>query len=197
MSAFSSLMTDEISVLKQDGERIDNIKASVQTNKIFIDRSDVLIESGDLIQRIMSNGGEETFTVIDPGFHEKFHGIDAHYQMSVKKLGIPEAKKAVQSITYNISGANARINQNSTDNSINISNASSEVIEHLDAIRAEINRLVSDDAEKTSANEIVTAIEEQVNSGSPSKTVVSTLLKGLPAVGSISSLGSFIMSWFQ
>jgi hypothetical protein len=197
MSALSGLMTDEISVLKQDGSRIDNIKASVQTNKVFIDRSDVLIESGDLVQRIMSNGGEETFTVIDPGFHEKFHGIGAHYQMVVKKLGIPEAKKAIQTITYNITGANARINQNSTDNSINISTASPEVMEHLNAIRAEINRLVSDEVEKTSANEMVTAIEEQVNSGSPSKAVVSTLLKGLPAVGNISSLGSFIMSWFQ
>ena len=197
MSALVSLMTNEISVLKQDGKRIDNIKASVQTYKIYIDRSDILIESGDLIQRIMSNGGKETFTVIDPGFHEKVGHIDAHYQMSVKKLGIPEANKAVESITYNISGENARINQNSTDNSINISNASPEVIERLGAIRAEINKLVSDDAEKTSANEIVTAIEEEFNSGSPSKTVVSTLLKGLPGVGRISSLGSFIMSWFQ
>ena len=145
----------------------------------------------------MSNGGEETFTVIDPGFREKFHGIGAHYQMVVKKLGIPEAKKAVQTITYNISGHNARINQNSTDNSINIATASPEVLEHLDAIRAEVNRLVSDENEKSSANEVVTSIEEQMNSGSPSKAVVSTLLKGLPSVGNISSLGSFILSLLQ
>ena len=142
----------------------------------------------------MSNGGEETFTVIDPGFHENFHGIDAHYQMVVKKLGIPEAKKAVQNITYNISGHNTRINQNSTDNSTNIVTASPEILEHLDAIRVDINRLVTDENEKTSANEVVTAIEEQVNSGTPSKAVVSTLLKGLPAIGSISSLGSFILA---
>jgi hypothetical protein len=190
-------MTDKISVLKQDGTRIDNIKASVQTNLIFTDRSDVLVESGDLIQRKMSNGGEETFTVIDPKFHEKIHGIGAHYQMEVKKLGIPEAKKAVQNITYNITGANARINQNSTDNSINIAVTSPEVLEHLSAIRTEIDRLITDNNEKTAAKEVVTAIEEQVNSNSPSKAVVSTLLKGLPSVGNISSLGSFILSWFQ
>ena len=47
MSALASLMTDEISILKQDGSRFDNIKSSVQTNKISIDRSDVWIETDD------------------------------------------------------------------------------------------------------------------------------------------------------
>ncbi len=96
---FKDLLTDTISLLKNNGERVDNIQSSVQTNKIFIDRSDILIEPGDLIQRNMSNGGEETFQVIDPGFHEEFHRIPAGYQMRVKKLGLPEAKKAIQSIT--------------------------------------------------------------------------------------------------
>ena len=58
----------------------------------------------------MSNGAEETFLVIDPNFHEELFGMQAHYQMKVKKLGLPEAKKAIQNITYNISGNNARVN---------------------------------------------------------------------------------------
>ena len=117
---FSNLLTDTVNVLKENGEIFNGIKASVQKSKIFIFRSDILIESGDLIQRIMSNGAEETYSVIDPGFNEKFNSIPAGYQMDVKKLGIPESKKAVQHITYNISGTNNRINQNSTDKSVNI-----------------------------------------------------------------------------
>lgn len=90
--SFSSLMKDTVSLLKKNGEKTDGIKASVQKRKIFIDRSDVLIETGDLIQRKMSNGGEETYEVIDPGFYERHGSIAAHYQMDVKKLGLSEAK---------------------------------------------------------------------------------------------------------
>lgn len=98
---FSDLMTDIVSLIKKDGARVDNIQSSVQDKKIFIDRSDILIESGDFIHRKMSNGAEETYEVIDPGFHEKFHGIPAGYQMRCKKLGLPEAKKIIQETTYN------------------------------------------------------------------------------------------------
>lgn len=90
--SLSSLMKDTVSLLKKNGEKTDGIKASVQKRKIFIDRSDVLIETGDLIQRKMSNGGEETYEVIDPGFYERHGSIAAHYQMDVKKLGLSEAK---------------------------------------------------------------------------------------------------------
>lgn len=194
---FSDLMNDTVSVLKQNGQSIDKVQASVQKNKIFIDRSDFVIDSGDLIQRKMSNGAEETYEVIDPGFNEKFHGIPAHYQMDVRKLGIPEANKAVQNITYNVTGPNARINQNSVDNSANVIFINPQVSEHLEAIRSEISRLIQKESEKVAAYEVVNAIEEQFKTGKPSKTVVSTLLKGLPAVGSIASLGSFILSCFK
>src|SRR5690606_32571719 len=139
--SFDELLTDTVQVLKQDGQIITNIKSSVQKDKIFIQRSDILIETGDLIQRSMSNGAEETYKVIDPGFHERFHGIPAGYQMDVIKLGLPEAKAAAQHITYNISGTNNRINQNSTDNSINVVSSNTEIQEHLKALRDEIERL--------------------------------------------------------
>lgn len=194
MSIFSELMTDTVSVLKQDGSRVEEIQASVQKNKIFIDRSDFIIETGDLIQRKMSNGGEETFEVIDPGFHEKFHGIPAGYQMDVRKLGIPEARSAVQSITYNVTGNNARINQNSIDKSVNVIQLSPDVADNLVALRDEIHRIIQDGAQKEEAIEVVDAIEEQFNSGSPKKSVVKALVAGLPAAGSIASIGSFLLS---
>lgn len=194
---FDDFMTDDISILKKDGTRIDNKKASVQSKGIFINRSDILIESGDLIERKMSNGGVETFEVIDPGFHEKFHGIEAHYQMKVRKLGIPEAKAAVQQITYNINGANARVNQNSVDNSTNISTVNPDVLDHLDAIKVEIEKHISVSSEIANAIDLTDAIREQFEMGKPKKAVVSTLIKSLPAVGSIATLGSFILSCLQ
>ena len=157
-------------------------------------RSDVLVEPNDLIQRVMSNGGTETFKVIDPGFHEGLSSIPSHYQMKVQKLGLPEAEKAIQSITYNISGANARVNNNSVDNSTNIANINSDVVEHISMLRSEIERLVNITEEKNEALELVNAIEEQFSSNSPSKSVLKTLISALPSVGSIASIGSFLLS---
>ncbi len=194
--SFSSLLIDTVSLFKKNGENINEIKASVQSGKIFIMRNDMLIESGDIIQRHMSNGGKESFEVIDPEFHEGMGGIPAGYQMRVKKMGIPEAEKAIQKITYNISGPNARVNNNSTDNSINTVTINPDIAEHISALRVEIERLALSNEEMASATEIVDAIETQFNAEKPSKTVVSTLLKALPSAGSIATIGSFLLSCF-
>jgi hypothetical protein len=141
----------------------------------------------------MSNGAEDTYQVIDPGFHEKLMDFPSHYQMQVKKLGIPEAKRAIHSITYNISGPNARINQNSVDNSININEPHTESLDLIYAIRDEITKLKIEKADRIEANEVVDAVEEQIKSGKPKKVVISALLNALPHVASIASLGKAII----
>ena len=188
---FNNLMTDTIEVLKQNGDVISDIKSSVQKDKIFIQRSDILIEIGDLIQRSMTNGAKETYKVIDPCFHEKFHSIPAGYQIDVIKLGLPEAKAAVQHNTFNISGVNNRFNQNSTDNSVNIVNSNPEIQEHITALRDEIDRLSLPKEEQLASYQVIDAVEAQFDSGKPSKTVVQMLLSGLPNAGSIATICSF------
>lgn len=190
---FSDFMTDKITIRKVTGEVINDLKASVQSNQIFIDRSDILIESGDLVERKMSNGGTETFDVIDPGFHEAFHGIAAHYQMKVKKLGLPEAKQRIQSITYNITGHNARINQDSIDNSTNSVNLSAELQDYVIALK-NIVKNIEDNQKKNDATEILDSVAVQLAQPKPSKKVISTLLEALPHIASISSLASAILA---
>lgn len=191
---FQGMMNDKIKVIKTNGEEIDGLKASVQRKGIYLMRSDVLVEPNDLIQRIMSNGGVETFKVIDPGYHEGLSSIPSHYQMKVQKLGLPEAEKAIQSIIYNISGPNARVNNNSVDNSTNIANINTEIAEHISMLRSEISRLVTSEQEKNEALELVDAIESQFSTVSPSKSVIKTLMSALPSAGSIASICSFLLS---
>ena len=191
---FDRLLTDSVILIKKDGTTVEDIKASVQAKKIFIQGREPLIEPGDIVQRKMSNGAEETYEVIDPGFHEAFHGIPAGYQMDVKKLGVPGARSAIRSITLNVTGNNARVNQNSVDHSVNVVHTNADVAEKLEALRQEIRRLVEDGAQQSEALEVVDAIEEQFNSSSPKQSVVGALLRGLPAVGSIASAGSFLLS---
>lgn len=191
--SFDDFMTDSINVRKQNGDLLEGLKASVQSNKIFLNRSNVLIEPKDLIERRSSNGAVETFEVIDPGFHEAFHEIEAHYQMSVRKLGLPEAKQRVESINYHISGHNARINHHSVDQSTNTVNIGADLQENIDGLRQVIHGL-ADAQQKQDALEIVDAVEEQLASPKPSKTVISTLLKALPHAASIATLASAIIA---
>ncbi|MDH0894430.1 MULTISPECIES: hypothetical protein [unclassified Pseudomonas] len=191
--SFSSFMTDNIVVRKQNGEIIEDIKASVSHKGIFLNRSDILIEALDIIERRMTNGAIESFEVIDPGFHEKFGGIEAHYQMRVRKLGIPEAEKIVSQITYNISGPNARVNHQSIDNSTNHANSGIEQKELLDGIRHIIQEM-KDENQKKEAMEIIEAVEIQIESSKPSKAVVTTLLNALPHIASITQITAAIIA---
>ena len=194
--SLSAMMNDNIELLKKDGSHLFGLKANVQPNKIFMNAGTVVVEPGDLILRKMSNGAEETYRVIDPGFYEKFHGIAAHYQMEVHKLGLPEAKQAIQNVTFNISGPNARINQNSIDNSTNIVQIDSEAIECLDAIRVEISKLQISEDERGAAHQVIDAVEDQFKVGTPKKAVVSALLGALPHVATIAALVSAILARF-
>lgn len=191
---FSSMMKDTVSIFKSSGEIVENIKASVQRKKMFIQRSDILIETGDLIQRSMSNGAIETYEVIEPGFHEGVGGIPAGYQIIHKNLGIPEVEKAIQSITYNLNGANNRVNNNSVDNSTNIVNNNSELLESVSVLREEIQRLKLSPEETQGALEVVDAIDSQCQSENPSKVVVGALVNSLPTFASIATIGSLIVS---
>ncbi|MFW2608605.1 hypothetical protein, partial [Aliarcobacter butzleri] len=76
---FSRLLKDKLKVIKKNGEIIEQIQGSVQKNKIYIMRGDILIEKDDIIERVMSNGGIENFQVINPNFNEAQNGISSHY----------------------------------------------------------------------------------------------------------------------
>jgi hypothetical protein len=113
--------------------------------------------------------------------------------MEVHKLGIPEAKQAVQNITYNITGNNARINQNSIDNSTNVVQPDSAALQNIEALRVEISRLQISEEDRAVAIEVVDTVEEQFKSGSPKKSVVSTLLNSLPCFENITSIVAAIV----
>jgi hypothetical protein len=189
---FDSLRTDSVDLLKRDGTKRTGLKASVQTNRVYMGANGLLIEPEDLLLRRMSNGAEETYRVIDPGFREAFHSIAANYQMTVEKLGAPQAKMAVHSITYNLNGPNARVNQHSTDNSTNLVQVDARVSQHLQALRQAVEAAALAPADKSGAQEIVGEIESAFQSGAPKKSVVSALLASLGYISSVATIAEAI-----
>ena len=193
---FSELMNDNVELLKKDGTARKGLKASVQRDKIYMDAGNLLIEVGDLILRKMSNGAEETYCVIHPGFYEAFGSIAANYQMDVNKLGAPEASSAIQSITYNINGHNTRINQHSIDNSTNTVEIDSRAIQHISELRHELDKAPLSPQDKQDAMELVDQLEGEFTSGKPKKSVVSALLGALPQVANVAGIVSAISGLF-
>ena len=85
-SIFETLETDTISIIKQNGETFENIKASVQKNKIFISSPKFVIEKNDKILRKTSIGGEENYLVTNAVFQEAFVTIPTFYNLEVKRV---------------------------------------------------------------------------------------------------------------
>ncbi len=194
---FSAFANNTISLIKKsDGTKIQGIKASVQTKKIFIEGNTILIETGDHIEHMMSNGGKDIYEVIDPGFHEEFSGMAPHYQIQVRKLGVPEANTFLQNITtYNISG-NGRVNNSSVDQSINFV-GSAEMFEALKELRKSLETADLDSKQKAASLEIVNAIEGQAHQPKPSSAVILALSSALPKLANIATIVNTVVSIAQ
>lgn len=194
---FSDMMTDTVDVLKADGTKHINIKSIVDSHTITIMSPTFIVEHGDLVMRRMSNGGEETYKVLDPVFTEQFHDIPACYDLKVKKLGIPEAKAAVQHITYNFNGHNARVNNSSVDNSVNTVQIDNRAQTYINELREALKAAPLSAVGREEALEVADAIEAQFESGKPKKSVLGALLAGLPALESIASITASIAELVQ
>lgn len=155
---------DTVLLKKQNGDVISDIKANVQKNRIHIHDNTLPIEEGDRLVRILPNGLEESYIVIDRGYREKFHSIDAHYQCQVQKESSMQYEKWVSSITNHFYGANSRVNIGSTDNSSNVVNINKENI--FDELRTVINEKISSEKDSMILLGLVGDMEEA--KGTPS-----------------------------
>lgn len=194
---FSDMMRETVILIKTNGEKFEGIKANVQKKKIFTHNSNILIEPGDFIQRNMSNGGVETYKVIDPGFHEAAFRIPAGYQMDVKNINSVEAKETIRSIVnnYHLSD-NSRINNNSIDHSTNTIGADhKEFHECIESILKAINDSNVNSQEKESSLELLKEIKGQLEAGTAKKPVLNALIQALPAANNILSLASNLLKF--
>lgn len=82
---FDNLHRDIVTLIKENGVKYENIKANVQTNKIFINDGTLPIDEGDRFVRVLPSKLVESYIVIDRGFYSAVGGIKDHYQVKVKK----------------------------------------------------------------------------------------------------------------
>jgi hypothetical protein len=110
---------------------------------------------------------------------------DVSYRVRASKVEQPQPN-----VIYHIYGGNARVNNHSVDYSVNTSTVSNTTVtEHLQGLRSEIDRAELTSEQKSEAIEVVDEIEAQIGSGKPKKLVLTGLLKSLPAIQSVTTIG--------
>jgi len=155
--SMDDLLSDVISIIKPNGEVIEKVRASVQSNTIFINDTKVPLEENDKIYRKLPSGLVEVFIVLDRGFFAGLHGMLSHYEAKVQREGSIKGEQ-YKSIVLNLAD-NSRVNINSTDNSVNTINSSDNVFEN---IRKELQG-IKDEVVKTRALETLKELEAAKN----------------------------------
>jgi predicted nucleotide-binding protein len=89
-----NIAKDYVTVEKPDGTQIPGVQAHVQPSLILIPDANVPLEEGDFITRRLRSGIDELFEVVDRGFYDVGHGMDAHFQAKVKRV---KEKRLIQS----------------------------------------------------------------------------------------------------
>ena len=135
--SFAELMRDKVDLIKANGQRVEGIQASVLEKRTLIERDDIVIEPGDLLERKASNGSVSVYKVIDPGFRESHgFGLPAHYNIKHQNLSVEEVKENPQNVTYNfgsISADQMQVGNNNTQNvTINVQELVKKVVESDD-----------------------------------------------------------------
>jgi hypothetical protein len=121
-------------LLKQGREVSRDITAIIAENGIRIEDIKLLIEEGDTLREILPNGLPDDYMVIDRGFNA--HPKPCYLVQYIKNIKQP-IKEPNKNITNIFHGNHSRINIDSVDSSINISDVaiSSKFTEIRDAIK--------------------------------------------------------------
>lgn len=108
---------EKLTIERQDGSRHEGVDAFVAGSTIMIPDTTIPIATGDAVLRPFPSGLVDRLIVVDPGFHAKFNNMPAHYQIKYDQAG--RAPAGSPGYNVHVTGDHARVNIQSTDNSIN------------------------------------------------------------------------------
>ncbi|WP_180897254.1 hypothetical protein [Martelella soudanensis] len=178
---------DRVTLVKSSGKvEKDEIPALVTGDQVFTADKTLPIETGDHFLRKLPSGLVEDYEVVDPKFYNL--GQDSHFQIDVRKTGAPKQQATViQGITNNFSGSNSRVNINSIDNSINISNdiPSEALFNFVNQVRPVVSQLPPSSQETINAQ--LTSIEEEAKKPKSSKISILVALQSIKTVAESAS----------
>ncbi len=191
---FAGLKKTRATIVGSDGAVRAETDAIFAGDIIIITDAKIPIEVGDEIRRKLPNGLEEVSPVTDVNFFDtKIAGLGPHYQIKFAKKG--QLPAGTGGNYFNVTGANARVNFGSIDNSTNIvseqhvfSNLrlaiekgvadSKERIAILDAL-ARLEKIANDDSGKRSSSDYGAAYQNFITSAANHMTLIAPFIPAL------------------
>ncbi|GEM_PF-6162592 len=156
------LMSDRINLIKQDGNRVDDIEASVQENKILINDISIQVDAGDQVERPLDNGKVELYEVLEAHYLKGPSGggsAVSHIKLDVRKGDRKPDSEGDLGDSYHFHGPNARVNQaGAVDQSVNI--ADSNFGDVIADCRQKVDQAVGDEDAKQDILDRLTKLEE-------------------------------------
>jgi len=118
---FADLERDIFRLVKQGGSRVENLRSTgVHEGQVVFFRTDIDFEKGDTLERDLPHGRMERYLVEGVRYSSGFEDVPPHYALSVHEAARPRTEPAPRTVTYNLYGANSRVNNQSTDQSHNV-----------------------------------------------------------------------------
>jgi len=81
---------DNVTLIKADGECVEGLKAVVTLRRIVTFHTDIEMAPKDMMIRLLEDGSKEAYLFLDVLFNEDKDGIPANYQVTVRKVAVPE-----------------------------------------------------------------------------------------------------------
>ena len=153
------LLNDIVTIVNSDG-RIENVKASVQRKKIYLDDVSIPIEEGDLIERQLRNGRTEVMHVTDVHLWTGMGGIPDYYEIEYERRSARSKLARPGDVTVTVlDSLQPHININSTDQSVNVVHGQPHPV--FDEIRALLQEHLHD---ASNLDHILTSVDEMERS---------------------------------
>lgn len=115
---FNHFPQSEVDIVDPDGTVRSRVKALVDSKGVTIPDPIVMILAGDEIRRMVPNGTEEVFEVVEVEYRDRFHAIPTYLFVEKLRKGEFPAKTG-GNYNFHVSGPNVRINFHCVDNSQN------------------------------------------------------------------------------
>jgi hypothetical protein len=144
---FGQLRTSRLTLVKESGERIENLRARFDTDKqqFKILAAGTDMDDGDTLIHHLPNGKDEEYRVLNSGYHQGFESLPDEYRPKVEKMTALRPSSVAPNVVYNVTqtGPNSRFNLDSEDLSVNVINVDSDQL--FRDLRGAIARDVEDE----------------------------------------------------
>jgi hypothetical protein len=159
LKSMQAMCNDKVTIHTEDGREYPDVRAVVDRGTVIHFDTQIPVTVGAHVTRRTPAGVLERWVVEDPGLMQSDDG--AFYNMKVRRTdALPQVPAVGQTTIYNVTGPNARFNNNSNDTSVNIVNQTPT--ELFNALTETLENALVNSPDRTELVRLAGAMEKDV-----------------------------------